>query len=383
MHALAFLRSEQPKKAIAGFTEAVKLGGKSPELLMALASSQRLAGDTGAFEATLWKLVSDHPAFRDGYIALYEYYAGRGSDAQAARVLSSWLAADPSSIDARRLQAREYFRGDRGGAADSILTRLYNEHPENAEVIASLGALYQASGRSQAFISLMQKRLAQDPGDFAAVSELVAVYQSQHRSADAKAALDSARIAAAGDPDLLYEISGLYERNDQKGQSEAVLREVLTIEPSHAGANNDLGYFLSEDGKDLGEAEQLVRRAVTADPRNTSFLDSLGWVLYKRGQFDSARKYLDKAVGAGADPDPVVLDHLGDALYRLGDTDAAGKTWDRALERAVRLLDAGSAREELPSLRDQLKQKRAQLQGGKRVDVSPVAKRLPDVSSSK
>ncbi len=299
---------------------------------MALSVAQRSAGDIPAFEATLWKLISNHPAFRDGYVSLYEYYSGRGSDAQAARVLSSWLAADPSSIDARRLQAREYFRADRSSAADAILTRLYNEHPDDAEVVSSLGALYQASGRSEVFIARMRQRLKEDPGDFAAASELVAVYQSQHRTPDAKLALDAARTAAAGDADLLYEISGLYERNDQKAQSEAVLREVLSIEPSHAGANNDLGYFLSEDGKNLGEAEQLVRRAVAADPGNSSFLDSLGWVLYKRGQFESARKYLEKAVGGGAEPDPVVLDHLGDSLYRLHDMEAAAKTWDRALE---------------------------------------------------
>lgn len=382
LRGLALLRAEQPKNAIADFTEAVKLGGRAPELLMALSAAQRSAGNATAFEATLWKLVSDYPALRDGYVALHDYYAGSGSDAQAARVLSSWLAADPASIDARRLQAREYFRADRSGAADAILTRLYNEHPDDAEVVASLGALYQASGRSEAFISRMRERLAQDPKDFPAASELVALYQSQHRSLDAKKALDVARGAAAGDPDLLYEISGLYERNDQKGQSEAVLREVLAIEPSHAGANNDLGYFLSEDGKDLGEAERLVRRAVAADPRNTSFLDSLGWVLYKRGQFQPARKYLEKAVGGG-DPDPVVLDHLGDVMYRLGDLDAARKTWDRALERAVKLVDAGSVRDELTLLRNRLKQKRAQLQGGGSVDVSPIATRLPDVSSSR
>ncbi len=382
LEGLELLRREQPVAAAVRIAEAVKRGGRAPELLVAQATAQRSAGDAAAFEATLWKLISDHPAFRDGYLELYGYYAARRAEAQTARVLTAWLANDPSSIGARRLQAREYFRSGRTAAAEAILLRLYKEYPEDPDVIDSLGAVYLGTHRSDAFVSTLRQRLNSDPHDFAVVPGLIQVYQSQHRSADAAQVLDAAHNAIADDPDLLYTLSGLYARNDERRQSEEVLRQVLALEPDHAGANNDLGYFLSEEGKDLSEAEVLIRRAVAADAHNSSFLDSLGWVLYKRGRFDAARAYLDKAV-LGADPDPVVLNHLGDVLYQLGERAAAGKSWDRAWTRADQLADAGSDRHELTSLRAQLKQKREQLHAGRPVEVSPVAEAAPNVSASK
>ena len=108
--------------------------------------------------------------------------------------------------------------------------------------------------------------------------------------------LDAARAAVADDADFLYEVAHLYERVGQKSMTEQVLRDVLTLDPAHASAANDLGYTLGEDGRELERAESLTRKAVEADPSNPSFLDSLGWVLYKRGRFEEARQALARAV---------------------------------------------------------------------------------------
>ena len=168
------------------------------------------------------------------------------------------------------------------------------------------------------------------------------------------------------DPDVLYDLSSLYLQNDQKDIAKDVLRQVLAIDPAHAGAANDLGYFLAEQGQSLTEAEALIRRAVEAEPFNSSFLDSMGWVLYKLGRFAEAQKFLERA--AGPDADPVVLDHLGDDQYRLGDKDAASKSWKQAGER---LLAAGDTRDDLKGLQQQLLQKQQELDAGRPVTVAP------------
>src|SRR5204863_8465629 len=117
--------------------------------------------------------------------------------------------------------------------------------------------------------------------------------------------------------------SRLYMRMGVTEATERVFEHVVSIEPAHAVACNDLGYCWAEQGKNLLRAESLIRPAVEKEPDNQSYLDSLGWVLYKRGRFDQARAALEDAIGSSSLPDPVSLDHLADTLYRLNRKDDA------------------------------------------------------------
>jgi hypothetical protein len=171
---------------------------------------------------------------------------------------------------------------------------------------------------------------------------------------------------------------------------------VLKLDPSHPGANNDLGYGWAEQGRNLRQAEALTRAAVEAEPDNPSLLDSHAWVLYKQGRFQEARRVLERALGvSGADApgpapgpdlpgpevdtakgdkaDPVVLDHMGDVLYRLNEREAAGRFWERSQKRLAAPDLAHSTREDLKPLRLQLQNKQRQLNGGDPVSVAPVS----------
>jgi Tfp pilus assembly protein PilF len=150
--------------------------------------------------------------------------------------------------------------------------------------------------------------------------------------------------------------------------SERLLLEVLKLDPSYAGANNDLGYTWAEQGKNLTQAEMLVRKALQAEPENLSFLDTMGWVLYKRGRFDEAMQSL---VRAALLADPVVLDHLGDSLYRLGDRARAALQWRQATQRIAELHEED--RDDRKQLRQQLLLKQKQADAGQPVEVAPVA----------
>jgi pentatricopeptide repeat protein len=139
-------------------------------------------------------------------------------------------------------------------------------------------------------------------------------------------------------------------------RAEEQLLLVLRDDPDDATANNDLGYFLAEQGKRLDEAERRVRKALEldrqqrtggtalgldADRDNAAYVDSLGWVLFRRGKLDEARQQLEKAteLPEGAE-DPVVWDHLGDVYYRLKESGRAAAAW----RKAVALYEAGLRR---------------------------------------
>jgi tetratricopeptide (TPR) repeat protein len=142
-------------------------------------------------------------------------------------------------------------------------------------------------------------------------------------------------------------LSSLYSAARQHAASEEQLRLILDDDPNDATANNDLGYLLADQNKNLEEAERRVRKAldldrqqrrsgtavtIDGDVENAAYVDSLGWVLFRRGKLEEARKELERALAlpTGAE-DPVVWDHMGDVLHRLDRLPQAGAAWRKAL----------------------------------------------------
>jgi tetratricopeptide (TPR) repeat protein len=148
--------------------------------------------------------------------------------------------------------------------------------------------------------------------------------------------------------DLRYSLSGVYSGAKDYAKSEEQLRLILDTDPNDATANNDLGYIMADQGKNLEESEKLIRKAIDLDREekksgtevrsegdgdNAAYLDSLGWVLFRRGQLAEARDWLDKATSLpGGSDDPVVWDHLGDVCARQKEPAKARAAWEKAVQ---------------------------------------------------
>jgi tetratricopeptide (TPR) repeat protein len=157
---------------------------------------------------------------------------------------------------------------------------------------------------------------------------------------------------------IRYALAGAYLGAKKVAEWEAELRAVLDIDPDHAGAGNDLGYHLADQGRNLDEAEQLVRRAIEADRADrrkagdaeldsASYLDSLAWVLFRKGKLAEARELIEKATTLSEGTvSGEIWDHLGDVCFRLGDRPAAKEAWDKAL--AAYATDVRAKREGRP-----------------------------------
>lgn len=175
---------------------------------------------------------------------------------------------------------------------------------------------------------------------------------------------------------IRYVLAAAYWGAKKFSEAEAEYRAVLDYDPDHAGACNDLGYHLAEQGRDLAEAERLVRHALAVDrqrrlragdprPENPHFLDSLGWVLFRQGRLTEARAWLERAAAAAGDtPEPVIWDHLGDVLFRLGDKDAAQSAWEKARDLYDRLSPGAARRYE--GRADEVRQKLKRVPGNLR-----------------
>ncbi len=150
-------------------------------------------------------------------------------------------------------------------------------------------------------------------------------------------------------------LAGAYYAAKKYPEWEAELRAVLDIDPDDAGACNDLGYHLADQGRNFDEAELLVRHAIAIDRmerrkagdaelENASYLDSLGWVLFRQGKLAEARALIERAttLSEGA-VSGEIWDHLGDICFRLNDKPAAKLAWKKA--EAAYATDARARRE--------------------------------------
>ncbi|VTS07926.1 tetratricopeptide repeat protein [Tuwongella immobilis] len=148
--------------------------------------------------------------------------------------------------------------------------------------------------------------------------------------------------------EIRYVLSHTYGSMNDHAKAEAELRKILELDPNDASANNDLGYQLADQGRNLDEAERMIRKAIDLDraqrknaaelePENAAYLDSLGWVLFRQGKWDEARKWLEQATTLPeGEEDPTVWDHLGDVLARMQQPLPAREAWEKAKERYER-----------------------------------------------
>jgi tetratricopeptide (TPR) repeat protein len=372
LRGMAALNQAHPQAAALAFAHAVQRGDRSPEVVLNFATALHLLKDDAGAQSLLLKLLNDHPLYDDAYLTLYEIAGRQEQNPQAIRVILAWLTADPDNVTAQRLLAKEALDQHRYLDAQRAYDVLLASHPSDPEALAALELFYSQTSRLNEFTERLSGRLLSQPWNVALGESLAQAYQDQHKTTQAVRVVDELRDHIGEDPDLLYRLAGLYSRIGADAQSEQVLAQVLKLDPSYAGANNDLGFLWADHGRNLGQAEELVRRAVAAEPDNTAFLDSLGWVLYKRGKFTQALPPLTRAASPADQADPIVLDHLGDTQYRLGEHDRAAKTWEQATKRLADMQD--ESRDDLKELRTQLMQKQQDLSAGRTVNVSPVAK---------
>jgi len=372
----ALLDQGKSQEAALAFAEAVKRGDRAPELYLSFATALHQMQDDSGARSLLTRLIDDRPLCNEAYLSLYELAASQDQPAQAGRVLNVWLAADPDSTLAWRLEAREAFGQRRVADARKIYLDLLAHHDSDPDVLVAVVAFYNQTSHVPELTEILAKRFAAEPWNYHLGSTLAQVYLQSQKPDDALKIAGQMRTTVASDPDLLYTLSGLFSRIGSDAMSEQSLADVLKLDPAFPGANNDLGYLWIEHGRNASQAEDMIRKAVSAEPDNPSFLDSLGWVLYKRGKFEEALQHLSKAAQPAEQADPVVLDHLGDTLYRMGNRDRAALQWQQAAKRLAASRDEG--RDDQKDLRNALLQKQQDLSAGRPVGVAPLLSAGPE-----
>jgi len=179
------------------------------------------------------------------------------------------------------------------------------------------------------------------------------------------ARLTSQRGGRAAPPaEIAYVLALDLNGSEHEELMEWLYRTALRYEPDHLWSNNNLGYRLLTQDRDVDEAARMIERAyatMKADAQvdeRGSVTDSMGWARYKQGiLYDEVDPENNQVVREGAltlltraaeltrnDPRlrevlAIILDHLGDAQWAAGQRDQALATWQEAGRRGQETLE--------------------------------------------
>lgn len=187
---------------------------------------------------------------------------------------------------------------------------------------------------------------------------MAAIWSEFRRWDKCLVALERARtLGPIRNVDFLIMQSSAYDQLGRADESLRVLREAQKASPGNPMVQNNLGYLLLEQGKDLEEAAALIEASAKATPDNGNVVDSLGWAQFKLGKLAEAEATLRRA--AELSPfSPEVRKHLGEVLEKQGKLAEAAEQWERAL--AFVFPDRPALEKRLGELRVRLAKEQAQ-----------------------
>lgn len=149
--------------------------------------------------------------------------------------------------------------------------------------------------------------------------------------------------------DTHFFMSTIYYELGQYDNVELALKATLEIDNDFHQANNFLGYFYAERGRNINEAISLILKALSVQPDNGAYLDSLGWSYYKKAILEDKEDFIELALQKLIEAslivkDPEVQEHIGDVYYSLGDWLKAEQEWSGALEYLRNIETRSSAK---------------------------------------
>ena len=249
--------------------------------------------------------------------------------------------------EARAAVARAY--RDLGGEADETARAaaqafVQQERQEDAAAFVESLVVSQAAV-NETLVSLWIGLVAQFPNPESA--ERMIDFLLERRAAEATLQrvftreIDLTEQEAAGE--LAHAMAQQYGGGVDDEAAEAMYRVALRHNPRHVMANNNLGYQMLVERRNLAEAERMIEIAYEGEPNSAAVVDSLGWARYLRGVIEDetdemglvvregAIGLLERAVEIGVgESDPGVFEiriHLGDAYWRAGREELALEQW--------------------------------------------------------
>ena len=373
-------RIKGPDEARAELVSRIKAGGRVLPYQLALARFDYLRGKDADGVKMLDDIISSSRTPEDvlaAKVTLADLYMTRNNSAAAEPLVKEILVADSRNIDGLRLRAAIRFNRGQYDEAIEDLRQALNDQPKSAQLLASLGAVYERSGKIELasdayleatkasaydpryglkYVAFLRRRglntqaanvlaevASRNPNSRAVLSALAKEKLTQKDWAGAHAIADQIRkLGEERDALLADQIQGAAFGGEEKySDSLAALQNVYDAVPQAVQPMVSMVTTYMR-AKQPEKAEEFLQAALKKNPDNAEALVLMGTLRLVGKKPDEAATYFKSAIEKKP-KSAVGYRALADLYARQGKLDEALETTRAGLKEQPKSFTLGLA----------------------------------------
>lgn len=308
--------------------------------LMALADYYRTAGDSVAYDSTVFRVLrSPDVEFNSKYQILRNYIGTMFSDStqwpRIDNLFTILQQVNPGEPAMHRLYGSYEVSRQRWNAAADQFSFALALSPQDEELrslaVQSLLAAAKAGNKAlnDSAIAVAKEGMTVSPDNLYFPIVAAATLNEEGKSAEAISLLRSVDISEVRNKqavsNFLTSLGDIYYKDNQADSAFAVYDRAIELYPDNYMAANNYAYFLSVKGQNLDKALDLSRSAVLSEPDNPTYLDTYAWVYFKQKNYPEAKIQIDRALDCykisvdSVAPDTVAIDLPSEPVSGTGE----------------------------------------------------------------
>lgn len=205
------------------------------------------------------------------------------------------LSLNPGSLEGTSGLAQDYSETGRGADAERLLTRVIAADPKRRDDVQLLGELHMRDRDYEGAVKSLSRAEALRP-DARSEVLLAVSYQQLHRMDMADRYLEMARHRDPNNPDVERSLANYYRT---VGKYSEAITALQAIKNPHPDVVAELGYTYQLDGK-MDDSARAYARAADAAPKDLEFQLSAAQAQIGAGELQQADPFLARAAGIDA-----------------------------------------------------------------------------------
>lgn len=335
--------------AKSSFAHSLELYPQMTEAAVALADLNVKSGDYDDALRLASGALKTNPSLPLAYVASAQAWLAKGDARQGEALLQEALKRDPASLPALAILLNLHVRQGRTSEAVQRISRLVQQHPQNAGLHFLLAVGYFSLKDLEKSEASVRQAITLDPRTPDAYTLLANIDFAKGSVEKANINLRAAIEINPRNVANYMALEAQYEKEGNWEEAKKLCEKAHQVDPASPLVANQLAYFYLEHGGDVNVALSLAQMAKQEMPNSLNVADTLGWAYYKLGSFELAIVQLKECVQKASD-NPTFQYHLGMAYIAARHFDSAERSLQRVLKDNPNSPYAASARAALEKI---------------------------------